>query len=186
MKAHIESLLNAAIAGLQAEGGLPQDAAVQVEIEHTRSKEHGDFACNVALALAKAAKAKPRELAGRIVKALPASPLVAKVEIAGPGFINFFLKQNAYQQVIAQILDAGAGYGRSTLGAGKRVQVEFVSANPTGPLHVGHGRGAAYGAAVADLLAATGFSVHREYYVNDAGRQMDILATSVWLRYLEL
>ena len=186
MKAQIESLLNAAIAGLQAEGGLPHDAAVQVEIEHTRSKEHGDFACNVALALAKAARAKPRELAERIVKALPASPLVAKVEIAGPGFINFFLKQNAYQQVIAQILDAGANYGRSTVGAGKRVQVEFVSANPTGPLHVGHGRGAAYGAAVADLLAATGFSVHREYYVNDAGRQMDILATSVWLRYLEL
>ena len=186
MKAHIASLLHAAIAGLQAEGGLPHDTAVQVEIEHTRAKEHGDFACNVALALAKAARAKPRELAGRIVKALPASPLIEKVEIAGPGFINFFLKQNAYQQVIAQILDAGVAYGRSTLGAGKRVQVEFVSANPTGPLHVGHGRGAAYGAAVADLLAATGFSVHREYYVNDAGRQMDILATSVWLRYLEL
>jgi arginyl-tRNA synthetase len=186
LKAQIEGLLHAAIAGLQAEGGLPHDANVQLEIDHTRSKEHGDFACNVALALAKAAKAKPRELAERIVKALPASPFIAKVEIAGPGFINFFLKQNAYQQVIAQILDAGAGYGRSTLGAGKRVQVEFVSANPTGPLHVGHGRGAAYGAAVADLLAATGFSVHREYYVNDAGRQMDILATSVWLRYLEL
>jgi arginyl-tRNA synthetase len=186
LKAQIEGLLHAAIAGLQAEGGLPHDANVQLEIDHTRSKEHGDFACNVALALAKAAKAKPRELAERIVKALPASPFIAKVEIAGPGFINFFLKQNAYQQVIAQILDAGAGYGRSTLGAGKRVQVEFVSANPTGPLHVGHGRGAAYGAAVADLLAAAGFSVHREYYVNDAGRQMDILATSVWLRYLEL
>jgi arginyl-tRNA synthetase len=186
LKAQIESLLNAAIAGLQAEGGLPHDVAVKVEIDRARSKEHGDFACNVALALAKAARAKPRELAERIVKALPASPLVAKVEIAGPGFINFFLKQNAYQQVIAQILDAGTGYGRSTVGAGKRVQVEFVSANPTGPLHVGHGRGAAYGAAVADLLAATGFSVHREYYVNDAGRQMDILATSVWLRYLEL
>ena len=186
MKVQIESLLNAAIAGLQAEGGLPRDATVKVEIDHTRSKEHGDFACNVALALAKAAKVKPRELAERIVKALPASPLIAKVEIAGPGFINFFLKENAYQQVIAQILDAGVHYGRSTIGAGKRVQVEFVSANPTGPLHVGHGRGAAYGAAVADLLAATGFNVHREYYVNDAGRQMDILATSVWLRYLEL
>ena len=186
MKVLIEGLLNAAIAGLQAEGGLPHAVAVKVEIDHTRSKEHGDFACNVALALAKAAKTKPRELAERIVKALPASPFIEKVEIAGPGFINFFLKQNAYQQVIAQILDAGAGYGRSTIGAGKRVQVEFVSANPTGPLHVGHGRGAAYGAAVADLLTATGFNVHREYYVNDAGRQMDILATSVWLRYLEL
>ena len=186
MKVQIESLLNAAIAGLQAEGGLPQDVAVKLEIDHTRSKEHGDFACNVALALAKATKTKPRELAERIVKALPASALIEKVEIAGPGFINFFLKRNAYQQVIGKILDAGTSYGRSTIGAGKRVQVEFVSANPTGPLHVGHGRGAAYGAAVADLLTATGFNVHREYYVNDAGRQMDILATSVWLRYLEL
>ncbi len=186
MKAQIESLLNAAIASLRAEGGLPQDVTVEMEIDRARSKEHGDFACNVALALAKAAKTKPRELAERIVKALPASPLIARVEIAGPGFINFFLKENAYQQVIAQILDAGINYGRSTVGAGQRVQVEFVSANPTGPLHVGHGRGAAYGAAVADLLAATGFNVHREYYVNDAGRQMDILATSVWLRYLEL
>jgi len=186
LKAQIEGLLNAAIAGLQAEGGLPHDVSVKVEIDHTRAKEHGYFACNVALALAKAARAKPRELAERIVKALPAATFIEKVEIAGPGFINFFLRQNAYQQVIAQILDAGAGYGRSMIGAGKRVQVEFVSANPTGPLHVGHGRGAAYGAAVADLLAATGFSVHREYYVNDAGRQMDILATSVWLRYLEL
>jgi arginyl-tRNA synthetase len=186
LKTQIEGLLKAAIEGLRAEGGLPAEAVASIEIDRARSKEHGDFACNVALALAKAARTKPRELAERIVKALPASPLIAKVEIAGPGFINFFLKQNAYQQVIAQILDAGVGYGRSTVGAGKRVQVEFVSANPTGPLHVGHGRGAAYGAAVADLLAATGFNVHREYYVNDAGRQMDILATSVWLRYLEL
>jgi len=186
MKQHLAELLAQALAGLRAAGELATDGEVRVDVEPTKSKEHGDFACNVALALAKAARAKPRELAEHIVKALPVSPFVAKVEIAGPGFINFFLKQNAYQQVIAQILDAGAGYGRSTVGAGKRVQVEFVSANPTGPLHVGHGRGAAYGAAVADLLTAIGFSVHREYYVNDAGRQMDILATSVWLRYLEL
>ena len=186
MKAQIESLLNAAIAGLQAEGGLPQDLAVSAEVDRTRSKEHGDFASNVALVLAKAAGAKPRDVAQKIVAALPASLLVIKVEIAGPGFINFFLKENAYQEVVARILNEGTAYGRSTVGAGKRVQVEFVSANPTGPLHVGHGRGAAYGAAVADLLMATGFTVHREYYVNDAGRQMDILATSVWLRYLEL
>ena len=186
MKAQIESLLNAAIAGLQAEGGLPSDAMVTVEVDRTRSKEHGDFASNVALALAKAARAKPRDLAEKIVTALPSSPFVEKVEIAGPGFINFFLTPNAYQQIVPGILDAAEAYGRSTIGVGKRVQVEFVSANPTGPLHVGHGRGAAYGAAVADLLAAAGFSVHREYYVNDAGRQMDILATSVWLRYLEL
>jgi len=186
LKAQIESLLNAAIAGLQAEGGLPSDAMVTVEVDRTRSKEHGDFASNVALALAKAARAKPRDLAEKIVTALPSSPFVEKVEIAGPGFINFFLTPNAYQQIVPGILDAAEAYGRSTIGVGKRVQVEFVSANPTGPLHVGHGRGAAYGEAVADLLAAAGFSVHREYYVNDAGRQMDILATSVWLRYLEL
>ena len=186
MKAQIENLLNAAIAGLQAEGSLPQGLAVSAEVDRTRSKEHGDFASNVALVLAKAAGAKPRDVAQKIVAALPSSLLFTKIEIAGPGFINFFLKENAYQQVIARILQEGSAYGRSAVGAGKRVQVEFVSANPTGPLHVGHGRGAAYGAAVADLLTAIGFNVHREYYVNDAGRQMDILATSVWLRYLEL
>jgi len=186
LKTQIASLLTAAIEGLKAEGGLPRDAAVTIEVEHTRAKEHGDFASNAALALAKQARAKPREIAERIVKALPASPLIGRIEIAGPGFINFFLKEDAYQQVVPRILRDGISYGRSTVGAGQRVQVEFVSANPTGPLHVGHGRGAAYGACVADLLAATGFHVHREYYINDAGRQMDILATSVWLRYLEL
>jgi arginyl-tRNA synthetase len=186
LKTEIAGLLNAAIEGLKADGGLPRDVSVAVEVDHSRGKEHGDFASNVALALAKAARVKPRDLAQKIVAALPASPLVARVEIAGPGFINFFLRGDAYQQVVPRVLDAGDAYGRSSVGNGKRVQVEFVSANPTGPLHVGHGRGAAYGACVADLLAAVGFNVHREYYVNDAGRQMDILATSVWLRYLEL
>ncbi|HEX9627410.1 MAG TPA: arginine--tRNA ligase [Acidiferrobacterales bacterium] len=186
MKAHITGLLQAAIAGLQAEGGLPSDLAVMIEVERTRAREHGDFASNMALALAKAARAKPRELAQKIVGALPASPAIARVEIAGPGFINFFLTRGAYQDVVRQVHAAGVAYGLSQVGRGRRVQVEFVSANPTGPLHVGHGRGAAYGACVADLLAAAGFKVHREYYINDAGRQMDILATSVWLRYLEL
>jgi arginyl-tRNA synthetase len=186
LKAQIEGLLNAAIAGLKAEGGLPREVSVSVELDRARATEHGDFASNVALALAKQVKAKPRELAEKIVRALPASPLVAKVEIAGPGFINFFLRADVYRQVVPRILAEAEAYGRSTIGGGRRVQVEFVSANPTGPLHVGHGRGAAYGAAVANLLEAAGFRVHREYYVNDAGRQMDILATSVWLRYLEL
>ena len=186
MKTQIEDLLRAAVEGLKAEGGLPADAPVTLTVEHTRSKEHGDFASNVALALAKAARAKPREVAEKIMHALPAAPWLAKVEIAGPGFINFYLKDDAYQQIVPRILNEGPEYGRSRVGAGQRVQVEFVSANPTGPLHVGHGRGAAYGACVADLLAAVGFNVHREYYINDAGRQMDILATSVWLRYLEL
>lgn len=186
MKTHIEGLLQAAIEGLKAEGGLPAEITVSIEVDRARSKEHGDFASNVALTVAKSTRAKPRDVAEKIVKALPASKLVVKVEIAGPGFINFFLKEDAYRQVVPRILKEGVHYGRSNIGAGQRVQVEFVSANPTGPLHVGHGRGAAYGACVADLLAATGFHVHREYYINDAGRQMDILATSVWLRYLEL
>jgi arginyl-tRNA synthetase len=127
-----------------------------------------------------------QDIAAKLVAAIAGDDHVEKVEIAGPGFINFFLGPAAYHAVIDDILERGESWGRSDIGAGKRVQVEFVSANPTGPLHVGHGRGAAYGAAVADLLAAVGYDVHREYYVNDAGRQMDILATSVWLRYLEL
>lgn len=186
MKKHIEELLAHALAGLKATGALPAQAEAAITVEHTRQKEHGDFATNLALTLAKRAHAKPREVAERLVKALPASPKIARVEIAGPGFINFFLSPDAHVELVADILAAGERYGRSQLGAGQRVQVEFVSANPTGPLHVGHGRGAAYGATVANLLAAVGFNVHREYYVNDAGRQMDILAVSVWLRYLEL
>ncbi len=186
MKAHIQELLARALAGLEATGSLAPGHGITPEVEHARSQDHGDFASNVALTLAKAARAKPRELAEKIVRALPASPKIARVEIAGPGFINFFLTMDAHLRVVAEILQAGAGYGRSASGKGLRVQVEFVSANPTGPLHVGHGRGAAYGATVANLLDAVGFRVHREYYINDAGRQMDILATSVWLRYLEL
>jgi arginyl-tRNA synthetase len=186
LKHQIQQLVQQAIAGLQGGGALPAQLDYQIVIERARLKDHGDFATNVALTLAKQAGQKPRELAEHIIRALPASEYVAKVEIAGPGFINFFLTPGATQRAIPEILTAGERFGRSALGAGKRVQVEFVSANPTGPLHVGHGRGAAYGATVANLLQATGFAVHREYYVNDAGRQMDILAVSVWLRYLEL
>ena len=186
MKEHISDLLAQAVRRLQADGTLPAEIEYINVPEHTRNPEHGDFASNVALGLARSAGLKPRELAGKIAAALPGSDRIARVEVAGPGFINFFLASDAHQDVVNRILDAGEAYGRSTVGSGRRVQVEFVSANPTGPLHVGHGRGAAYGAAVADLLAAAGFQVHREYYVNDAGRQMDILATSVWLRYLEL
>jgi arginyl-tRNA synthetase len=186
LKHEIENLLVQALAGLRATGAVEVPEDIKPEVDHARSKEHGDFASNIALVLAKTARAKPRDLADRIVKALPASRLIAKVEIAGPGFINFFLQPDAYHGVVREILDAKAGFGHSKLGGNRRVQVEFVSANPTGPLHVGHGRGAAYGACVANLLMAAGFNVHREYYINDAGRQMDILATSVWLRYLEL
>ena len=186
MKQDIKELVSAALAVIAADCQLDPSQLPEPQLERTRDTAHGDFATNAAMTLAKLARAKPRDLAQRLVDALPASPLVARVEIAGPGFINFFLADEAHRAVVPRVMEAGHDYGRSRIGAGRRVQVEFVSANPTGPLHVGHGRGAAYGAVVADLLAAVGFDVHREYYVNDAGRQMDILGTSVWLRYLEL
>jgi len=186
MKIHIRELITQAIVDMQEAGAIARDIRVDVQIDRTRDKLHGEFACNVALTLARHARRKPRELAQDIVRYLPSSGSIARVEVAGPGFINFFLTAAAVQHVVTEIHEAGEAFGRSTIGDGRTVQVEFVSANPTGPLHVGHGRGAAYGATVADLLVAAGFRVHREYYVNDAGRQMDILATSVWLRYLGL
>ncbi len=186
MKPHLQELVKAALHDLTSAGVFDFALPESIAIDRTRDASHGDFACNIAMVLAKPARSKPRDLAEKIVAHLPASERVARVEIAGPGFINFTLTPAAYHAVVGDIVEAGEAYGRSDIGAGKRVQVEFVSANPTGPLHVGHGRGAAYGATVADLLAAVGFQVHREYYVNDAGRQMDILGTSVWLRYLEL
>jgi arginyl-tRNA synthetase len=186
MKQQVKELLSAAWRHLAATGQVTGADLPDPQVDRTRDPAHGDFATNLALVMAKVAGGKPRDLAARLVAALPASALIARTEIAGPGFINFFLAPGAHLGLIPTILAAGPDYGRSRIGAGKRVQVEFVSANPTGPLHVGHGRGAAYGAVVADLLAAVGFAVHREYYVNDAGRQMDILGTSLWLRYLEL
>ena len=200
MKHHLSQLLSEAVQTLKARGDLPEDLSIEIGLERTRDRKHGDFASNLAMVLCKLARSKvnrlearegplggkPRDLAEKLVAALPDSDLVTKVDIAGPGFINFFLSPAAYHTTIAQVLEQGDRYGRSNIGQGKSIQVEFVSANPTGPLHVGHGRGAAYGATVADLLAATGYQVHREYYVNDAGRQMDILATSVYLRYLDL
>ena len=185
MKTLIEKLLTQALAAL------PQDLVPlaargsSVEVENTRDAQHGDFASNLAMRLAKATRQNPRKLAEALVRMLPSSPAVAKVEIAGAGFINFFLASDAYHAEIGKVLREGRRYGRSTAGGGRSVQVEFVSANPTGPLHVGHGRHAAFGATVANLLEAVGWRVEREYYVNDAGRQMEILAVSTWLRYLE-
>lgn len=186
MKAHLKSLFQHAVQTLKTEGIIPTDFAGDIQIDRTKDTKFGDYACNLAMILAKAAKQPPRALAEKIIAALPSSEHLAKVEIAGAGFINLFLKPEAHFAIINTILQQAEQFGRSTLGAGKKIMVEFVSANPTGPLHVGHGRGAAYGAALSDLLATAGYDVHREYYVNDAGRQMDILATSVWLRYLEL
>jgi len=186
LKTQLAKLLTDAVATLQADGTLPTDISPNVMIERTRDRAHGDFASNLALTLAKPARSKPRDIAAKLIAAIEPGEPVQKIEIAGPGFINFFLGCQAWHAVIGDILEDSDRYGRSDYGKGQRIQVEFVSANPTGPLHVGHGRGAAYGAAVADLLEAIGYEVHREYYVNDAGRQMDILAASVYLRYLDL
>ena len=164
---------------------LPKFDIPAIQIERTKDKAHGDFACNIAMMLARSVKKNPRQIASLLVENLLEADFITKVEIAGPGFINFTLSAETAQEVVKSVMEQGQEYGRSKLGEGRSVQVEFVSANPTGPLHVGHGRGAAYGSVVSSLLLAVGFDVHREYYVNDAGRQMDILATSVWLRYLE-
>ena len=185
MKEFIEKTLNDALAELQNQGKLPKDLSYQVQVERCRDRKYGDFACNIALMLSKSSDRPARELAQQIVDVIPESPKIARIDIAGPGFINFLLAENAIVQVVEEILKLGDDYGRSITGKGKRVHIEFVSANPTGPLHVGHGRSAAYGACVANLLTAVGYQVHREYYVNDSGRQMRILALSVWLRYLQ-
>ena len=182
MKDHIRELVAHALAALKIQGMLPADIAPAFVIERTRSREHGDYACNIALLLAKAAARKPREIAEALVQALPPSADIAKIEIAGPGFINFFLSAAAYQNEVRTILNAGATYGRSNIGAGRKLQIEFVSANPTGPLHVGHGRGAAVGDCLARLLGAIGWDVSREYYYNDAGAQINNLALSVQAR----
>jgi arginyl-tRNA synthetase len=180
IQAHVEELLRHAIAKVA-----PAFTGA-LTLERPKQAQHGDFACSAALQLAKTLKRNPRDIAAALVAELASSPLVDRAEVAGAGFINIFLKPTLRQSVVAQILALGERYGCSQLGAGKKIQVEFVSANPTGPLHVGHGRGAAFGASLSTVLAACGFDVTREYYVNDAGRQMDILAISTWLRYLEL
>lgn len=185
MKAQLESLLTHALATLKACGTLPADFEPALQFERTRDPSHGDWASNIALASAKAAGKKPRDIAEQLVAALPASPIVSKVEIAGPGFINFFLSADSRFAVVRSILDDVMAFSSPDIGHGEKVLLEFVSANPTGPMHVGHGRGAAYGSALATILAATGYKVHREYYINDAGRQADVLAVSVYLRYLE-
>ena len=186
MRTQLDYLLRETLTRLLADRGPMNPGDLEPRLERTRDPRHGDFTSNVALRLAKSIAAPPREFAARILAALPPSPLIEQAEVAGPGFINFTLTAGAYQQELANIIEEGPSYGCSEIGRGHRILVEFVSANPTGPLHVGHGRHAAYGASVANILRATGHEVHEEYYVNDAGRQMDILAISVWLRYAEL
>ena len=181
LRAHLSALFAEALQQVA-----PNAGEVHIALEKPKQAQHGDYASSIALQLAKRLRQKPREVAERLVQTLPASPDLDRAEVAGPGFINLFLKREFKQQTVQRILLAGADYGKCGLGQGKRIQVEFVSANPTGPLHVGHGRGAAFGASLANILAAAGFNVSREYYINDAGRQMDILAVSTWLRYLQI
>jgi len=185
LKSTIEKLISAALAALPPLLLGAEARAARPEVERTRDASHGDYASNVAMRHAKAAKQNPRALAEAIIAALPADPSVARVELAGPGFINFHLTAAAYHAELGAIIDQGASYGIQPPASGEKILLEFVSSNPTGPLHVGHGRHAAYGAALANLLIAAGHSVHREFYINDAGRQVDILAVCVWLRYLE-
>lgn len=182
MKQHIADLINTALTTLIEDGVLPADVQPRIMVENTRDKAHGDFASNIALTLAKAAGTNPRELSQKICAALPASDNVEKTEIAGPGFINFFVSDASTASLVASILAQKDQYGRNNDGAGRKVQVEFVSANPTGPLHIGHGRGAAVGDCLCRLMDANGWEVTREFYYNDAGQQINNLALSVQAR----
>ncbi len=185
MKDHIIQLLQAAVVHLQSQDVLPKTLDFQIQLTHTKSPEHGDYSSNIAMVLAKACGKNPRELAQKIVNAIAPDDQVKKIDIAGPGFINFFVNAATVVDVISNILQEKERFGFDPSRQSYKINIEFVSCNPTGPLHVGHGRNAATGASIANLLLAIGFKVHREYYVNDAGRQMAILATSVWLRYLQ-
>ena len=185
MKDQLQDLLKKCIQDLTNEG-LINEMPSKVRLDHTKDKSHGDYATNIALMLAKQAKTSPLELAKIIVNQLEDASFIKKTEIAGPGFINFFLSDASSTSIVSEIIELGEMYGKSEIGKGQSILLEYVSANPTGPLHVGHGRGAAYGATVSNLLRNIGFKVDNEYYVNDAGRQMDILTVSIFLRYLSL
>ena len=185
MKHHLQELVESALRALRDEGEFSLETLPSVVVERARDPRHGDFATPVALSLAPVLRRKPRDIAERLAERLSGASGIGRVEVAGPGFVNFHLSAAALRGVVGDIAAAGELYGRSQRGAGRRIQVEFVSSNPTGPLHVGHGRNAAYGAVLANLLDAVGFEVQREYYVNDIGRQMDTLVLSVWLRYIE-
>ncbi len=186
MKNRIAQLVDSALAQLPELRDVPELTSTTTTVERTRDPRNGDFATNVAMRLAKSAGMNPRELATTIIAALPESKLIQKVELAGPGFINFFVGNAAFHEEVAKIIEDGENYGRQPRRDAPRILLEFVSANPTGPLHVGHGRHAAFGASLGNVLEAAGYAVDREYYVNDAGRQMDILGVSVLIRGLEL
>jgi arginyl-tRNA synthetase len=187
MRDTIRHIIQCAAEQAHSNGALPSDAFPDVEVERPRASGHGDFATNFAMISAKGQKMAPRQIAEAIVDHIEdGDHTLQRTEIAGPGFINFFVRPEAWAPLVAQILEQDRTYGASDIGRGRRVQVEFVSANPTGPLHVGHGRGAAVGDSVANLLAFCGFDVQREYYINDSGRQIQTLGRSVYLRSRQL
>ena len=182
----IRQLVLSAIADLQGSGDLPGDLNTDpITVEPPRDAAHGDMATNAAMVLAKPAQMKPRDIAEKLAAALGQDARITSAEVAGPGFLNLRLAEGVWQDVIRAVLEKGADFGRSDMGLGQKVNVEYVSANPTGPLHVGHTRGAVFGDALASLLDHAGFEVTREYYINDGGAQVDVLARSVYLRYLE-
>ena len=184
--ADVLARVHTACAALAAEGALPAGLDLsRIVVEPPRDASHGDMATNAAMVLAKDARSKPRDLAEKVAAKLQADGLIDKAEIAGPGFINLTLKPQVWSDALRAVLREGEDYGRSAIGAGEKVNVEYVSANPTGPMHVGHCRGAVFGDALANLLSIAGYDVTREYYINDAGAQVDVLARSAFLRYRE-
>src|SRR5664279_2819540 len=184
--ANVLARVHAVCGALAAEGGRPAGIDLsRVVVEPPRDAAHGDMATNAAMLLAKEARAKPRDLAEQIAARLRADDLIASVDVAGPGFINLALKPQVWADALRTVLREGAAYGRSAIGKADKVNVEYVSANPTGPMHVGHCRGAVFGDALASLLDFAGYDVTREYYINDAGAQVDVLARSAYLRYRE-
>ena len=185
MKSHLRATVDASLERLREQGILPPELDVDYQLETPKNPDHGDFSVNAAMLLARPLKRPPREIAAQIIEQITSEAAIAEISIAGPGFINIRLSHDTVLAVVGEILEAGEKFGTHTVGRGCKVQIEFVSANPTGPLHVGHGRGAALGSVIANLFSACGYEVTREYYVNDAGRQMDILALSVYLRILQ-
>jgi arginyl-tRNA synthetase len=187
MKLKIKNLITGAAKSAHQNGDLLSGDSVAAEVEEPKADAHGDFSTNIAMVMASAQKMPPRKIAQVIIDHIQdPDGILEKTEIAGPGFINFFLKTSAWHPVLQKIHAANTRYGATDVGKGQKFQVEFVSSNPTGPLHVGHGRGAAVGDAVANILAFCGYDVEKEYYINDSGRQIHTLGRSVYLRYKEM
>ncbi len=183
LKQTISELISKAITKAQKEGKLPAFDLPEIVIEHPQNPDHGDYSCSVPLKLTKIVKMKPMDIAKDIIGSIPASPEIEKVDVAPPGFINFTLKKVWLAKEVNDVLKNGANYGNINAGQGKRIQIEFVSVNPTGPLHVGHGRGAVIGSTLCNVMTAAGFDVTKEYYFNDSGSQMDSFRQSLWARY---